>query len=303
MKWRKLGLVWQPSGRSWWARTYAHLPTPEFLDEKTLRVYFASLDAERYGRLGWVDVSATDPNRVLRVAEEPALDLGPPGAFDDSGVNPSCFATVADRRCLYYIGWQRCQRVPYQLFAGLAEPDTDGCFRRASASPILDRTNTEPFLRSATSILHDNGRYRAWYVSATGWTTVNDTPYPCYVVRHAESVDGRQWSEGGPICIGHASADEFGIGRPWVVRDADGYRMWYSIRSRSRPYRIGYVESADGLSWTRKDDEAGIASSASGWDSEMICYPAVIDVHGKRLMFYNGNRHGSTGFGVAVLEG
>ena len=34
----------------------------------------------------------------------------------------------------------------------------------------------------------------------------------------------------------------------------------------------------------------------------MLCFPAVIDVHGQRLMFYNGNRHGATGFGVAVLE-
>jgi hypothetical protein len=34
----------------------------------------------------------------------------------------------------------------------------------------------------------------------------------------------------------------------------------------------------------------------------MICYAAVIDVNGQRLMFHNGNRHGATGFGVAVLE-
>jgi hypothetical protein len=35
----------------------------------------------------------------------------------------------------------------------------------------------------------------------------------------------------------------------------------------------------------------------------MVCYPAVIDVHGRRLMFYNGNRHGASVFGVAVLDG
>ena len=40
----------------------------------------------------------------------------------------------------------------------------------------------------------------------------------------------------------------------------------------------------------------------AGWDSKMICYAAVIDVKGQRLMFYNGNRHGESGFGVAVLE-
>jgi len=131
---------------------------------------------------------------------------------------------------------------------------------------------------------------------------VNENPLPQYVIRHAESADGLHWSDGGPVCIGHDLPDEFGISRPWVVRDADCYRMWYAIRSRSTPYRIGYAESTDGLTWVRKDDEAGIQRSEDGWDAEMICFPAVIDVHGKRLMFYNGNRHGATGFGVAVLE-
>jgi hypothetical protein len=150
-------------------------------------------------------------------------------------------------------------------------------------------------------VLPTDGAYRAWYVSATGWTTVNGEPYPRYVVRAADSADGLTWSAGGPACI-DLEADEFGIGRPWVVRDPDRYRMWYSIRSHSRPYRIGYAESADGQRWERQDERAGIAASAAGWDSEMICYAAVIDVNGRRLMFHNGNRHGATGFGVAVLE-
>jgi hypothetical protein len=300
-KWRKLGLVWRPGGGRWWARAYAHMPTPELIDERTVRVYFAALDDAKFGRPGWVDLDARDPTRVLGEAEEPLLDLGDPGTFDDSGVVPSYFAPVAGRRCLYYIGWQRCERVPYKMFTGLAEPD-GGRYRRASPAPLIDRTASEPFLRANPTILIEGGRYRAWYVSATGWTSVDGNPYPHYVIRHAESADGLTWSDGGPVCIGHDSPDEFGISRPWVVRDADCYRMWYSVRSRSAPYRIGYAESADGMAWVRKDDQAGVQRSEEGWDAEMVCFPAVTDVHGKRLMFYNGNRHGATGFGVAVLE-
>jgi predicted GH43/DUF377 family glycosyl hydrolase len=302
MRWRKLGLVYCPGGGRPWARQYAHLPTPVPLDEHTLRVYFAALDADRFGRIGFVDLDARDPTRVRAVSAEPVLDLGPPGAFDDSGVNPSCVVDAGGRRRLYYIGWQRCERVPYMLFAGAAEPGDGAAFRRRSRRPVLDRTDAEPFTRSATTVLHENGRYRAWYVSALGWTRVGAAPYPRYVVRHAESADGLNWSDGGPVCI-PLEGDEFGIGRPWVVRDGPHYCMWYSIRSRSAPYRIGYAESPDGLAWVRRDDRAGIARSEDGgWDSEMICYPAVIDTNGRRLMFYNGNRHGATGFGCAVLE-
>ena len=78
--------------------------------------------------------------------------------------------------------------------------------------------------------------------------------------------------------------------------------MWYSIRSTHEPYKIGYAESIDGLNWTRKDHLVGIHRSDTGWDSEMICYPCVIPFKGKYYMFYNGNRHGSTGFGYAIWE-
>jgi hypothetical protein len=301
MDWRKLGLVYCPTGEFAWARQYAHLPTPILFSPEIIRVYFAGLDEAKFGRIGYVDVDANQPTRVLTVSREPVLDLGEPGAFDDCGVNPSCVVRVGDRWRMYYIGWQRSRRVPYLLFAGLAESRDGERFERVSRTPILERTDAEPFLRSATTVLAIDGGYRAWCVSALGWTTVNGEPYPRYVVRSAESADGVRWSEGGPVCI-DLEGDEFGIGRPWVVRDPDRYRMWYSIRSRSRPYRIGYAESAGGVKWTRMDDRVGIAASESGWDSEMICYAAVVDVNGKRLMFYNGNRHGATGFGVAVLE-
>jgi hypothetical protein len=299
--WRKLGQVYCPSGDRPWAQTYAHLPTPVAWDERTIRVYFAGLDAERYGRVGYVDVQANDPTRIVRVSPEPVLDLGEPGAFDDCGVNPSCLVRAGDRWRMYYIGWHRGTRAPYQLFAGLAESVDGERFERRSRVPVLDRTDEEPFLRSATTVLRHEGGFRAWYVSATDWTTANGQPYPRYVVRLAESADGLNWSSSGPFCIG-LEGDEFGIGRPWVVHDPDRFRMWYSIRSHSRPYQIGYAESADGVRWTRLDERVGIAASDSGWDSEMICYAAVIDVNGRRLMFHNGNRHGATGFGVAVLE-
>lgn len=301
MIWRKLGHAYAPLGDRPWARQYAHLPTPVVWDGRTIRVYFAGLDDDKFGRIGYVDVDVTDPTRVLRESSEPVLDLGRPGTFDDCGVNPSCVLHTGDRWQMYYIGWQRSRRVPYLLFAGLAESADGERFERVSQVPILDRTDAEPFLRSATSVLPTPGDCRAWYVSATGWTTVNGEPYPRYVVRTADSADGLAWSSGGPTCIDLAD-DEFGIGRPWVVRDADRFRMWYSIRSHSRPYRIGYAESADGLRWNRLDDQVGIAASKTGWDSEMVCYAAVIDANGRRLMFYNGNRHGATGFGVAVLD-
>jgi predicted GH43/DUF377 family glycosyl hydrolase len=300
MRWRKLGLVHCPTGELDWARQYAHLPTPVLLEPGKIRVYFAGLDSEKFGRVGYVDVDASDPTRILEAWPRPVLAMGYPGQFDDCGVNPSCLIRVEGRWRMYYIGWQRSHQVPYLLFAGVAESDDGQRFRHLQRTPVLDRTDAEPFLRSAPFVLPVAGGYRAWYVSATDWTQVKEKRYPVYVVRHATSHDGLNWSQDNPVCIDLDGA-EFGIGRPWVVRDADRYRMWYSIRSHTQAYRIGYAESEDGLKWKRMDDRAGIVASTSGWDSEMICYAAVIDVNGRRLMFYNGNGHGASGFGVAEL--
>lgn len=302
MKWRKGGLIYAPSGNLWWARSYATIPTADVIDDHIVRVYFASLDENRDGRIGYVDLDANDPRRVLYETKEPVLEPGQLGTFDDSGVNPSCVLNLAGKKYLYYIGWQRCEKVPYMLFAGLACSIDNGLsFRRVQQIPVLDRTIKEPFLRSATTIIVEAGLFKCWYVSGLSWTNVNEVQYPTYVIRYAESYEGVLWREFDHICV-NLRDDEFGFGRPWVIKELNTYKMWFSIRARSSPYKIGYAESNDGINWIRRYEGTGIQRSESGWDSEMICYPCVVDVKGTRYMFYNGNQHGSTGFGYATLE-
>lgn len=301
MKWHKGGLVYAPAGNLWWAKSYATIPTVDVLNDDIIRVYFAALDANQFGRIGYVDLDAKDPRHVIYETTEPVLDIGELGSFDDCGVNPSCVITVGPQKYLYYIGWQRAERVPYMLFCGLAIGDGKS-FQRYAHIPILDRSLQEPYTRSATTIIAESDSLRMWYVSALGWISLEKRLYPTYVIRHAQSTDGVHWNSEGNICIDFISDDEFGFGRPWVLKDGSLYKMWYSIRSRTLPYRLGYAESKDGLNWERKDNEIGLVRSDSGWDSEMVCYPCVVDINNKRYMFYNGNRHGSTGFGYAILE-
>jgi hypothetical protein len=66
---------------------------------------------------------------------------------------------------------------------------------------------------------------------------------------------------------------------------------------------MGYAVSKDGLTWTRLDEKVGITASSTGWDSEMLCYGYVLRIGQRLFMFYNGNKHGATGFGLAELDG
>jgi len=309
--WKKRGLLWQPNKELWWQQHYGILPTPEYLPELgRIRLYFATTCAEKYGRVTYIEVDANDPSRILYEASAPILDVGAVGYFDDCGLNPSCVVDMPDgEKWLYYIGYQRSVRVPYMLLAGAARCTPSG-WERVQTMPILERTEAEPCIRSATTIVRlSDGTYRMWYVAADRWEQMQTGLFagkllPNYRIRQAHSVDGRQWQVLDGVAIDYADDDEFGFGRPWVLHDkrAGVFRMWYSIRRRERSYRIGYAESKDGDVWQRKDEQAGIDVSESGWDSEMICYPAVVQ-HGERLyLFYNGNNNGATGFGWAEWQ-
>jgi hypothetical protein len=305
MRWEKLGHVYVARGEQPWAQSRAYLPTSLELDDERIRVYVAFLDSDLIGRVGYVDVHAGDPTRVLEVSRQPVLDAGRPGAFDDSGVNPASVFRHDGRIWLYYVGWQHGTRVPYLLFTGLAFSDDGGSsFQRHARVPVLDRSDAEPTLRSGAFVAPPCGRrgFRAWYVSGESWVESQGRLRPSYGLRYAESPDGIDWPPEGTPCLEPAAPDEYGFGRPYVEDGGDRLRMWYSIRSHSRGYRLGYAESRDGIEWERLDAEAGIDVSADGWDSEMIHCGWVQPAGSATYLFYNGNGYGETGFGVAALR-
>ena len=305
MSWKKLGRIFCPDGTQSWAQTHALMPTPVVLGD-VIRVYFAALDAQSFGRAGWVDLDARDPTRVVGQAQEPALDLGALGTFDDSGVTPSCVLWVGAELWMYYVGWQRAERVPYLLFAGLAKSRDGGrSFERVSQVPVLDRSAAEPFSRGAPFVVSEpSGGFRGWYWASRGWSVPGGSPHYNNDLCESRSPDGLRWpAEGACAAARRPDRGEFSLGRPWVAHGDRGWELWYTIRSHAAPDAIGLATSADGRHWARDDARIGLARSDSGWDSEMVCYAAVLNVPGRELMFYNGNRHGLTGFGVAERVG
>jgi predicted GH43/DUF377 family glycosyl hydrolase len=301
MRWRKLGLVYTPDGKRPWALSHAMLPTPLLLADDLVRLYVSHTDEHTVGRVGYIDIRLSDPTRVLGVADRPLLDIGDPGTFDDNGVTACSVVPVTNALRLYYAGVQLQRKIPYTLFSGVAiSSGPDGPFRRQSRVPVLDRVEAELFSRTAPFVMHENGRWRMWYVGGSGWVEGKDKLLPSYSMRHIESEDGLVWNEPSTECFAPQGA-EIGFGRPFIVHEGAAYRMWYAVRYRTG-YDIGYATSSDGLRWTRRDNEAGIARSQTGWDSEMICFPAVIPRPKQWIMFYNGNGYGRTGVGVAVAD-
>lgn len=302
MRWEKKGLIYAPDGRSDWAAHYAFPPTPYRLSDGVLRIFLAFCDASTVGRIGYVDVDPRDPSKVLGVSERPVLDIGQPGAFDENGILPTCVLEHDGKLYMYYVGYQLGHKLRYFQFQGLAISEDGGqSFTRAQRTPVIDRSDAELVNRTSAFVMRDEGVFKMWYVGGSDWIMARGKSLPVYNMRYLTSEDGVRWGPEGRVALDFASEDEHAFGRPWVIKDASGYRMFYSVRSHSKGYRLGYAESSDGLTWTRKDEDVGIDVSAEGWDSEMVQYSSVVTIEDRTYMFYNGNNCGQSGFGYAVL--
>ena len=308
--WVKKGLIYKPGGNAWWSRGYASVPTVDTANPDFWRIYFGTRDDSNRNRIGYVDVTPGNPSRILYEHNQPVLDLGRIGTFDDCGVMPSWILDHGGKKYLYYIGWTVRSTIPYHNSIGLALSQDGGrTFERFSEGPIFGETYVEPFFTGTSCVLIENGIWKNWYLSCTGWTKTDTRVEPRYHIKYAESNDGINWDRRGTIAIDYKSDSEAGIVRASVVREDSLYHMWYSYRggvdyreNRNTSYRIGYARSADGMSWNRMDECAGIDVSPEGWDSEMIEYPQVVQHGGAKFMFYNGNKFGHSGIGFAELS-
>jgi predicted GH43/DUF377 family glycosyl hydrolase len=280
-------------------RTHAANPTPERLGNGYVRVYFSARDVANRSSVGWVEIDIAHPTRVRAVSEVPVLGPGVVGSFDDSGVTVACMVE-SEPRYLYYVGWNLGVTAPWRNSIGLAvgAPGHAPVFARFSAGPILDRCPADPYSLSYPCVTRENGGWRMWYGSNLTWGAAEENM--THAIKHAVSADGIVWARDGKAMLSPSGPGEYALARPCVVREPEGYSMWYSRRGER--YRIGYAHSRDGVNWERRDAEAGIEISEEGWDSESIEYPYVFEENGMRYMLYNGNDYGRTGFGIAVLE-
>jgi hypothetical protein len=302
MRWEKLGLVYVPDGSIDWMRSHAAIPTAIHLDANVIRIFLAFRDAANISRIGWIDVASGSDFKVLRISERPCLDIGRPGAFDDNGVLPIAVIRVGNSLRAYYTGWQLTPRVRYLLFTGVAISSDNGVtFGRYSDTPVFERSSDELIVRSGPSILEHDGKWKAWYSAGSETIRIGSAQVPTYHFAYMESDDGLTWPATGTTVMEPSRPDEFGLSRPFVELKDRTYHMWYSVRSQSRGYTIGYATSHEGQFWIRRDDEGGLLPSSDGWDSEMVGFPSLIDTAAGRFMFYNGNDYGATGVGVARL--
>ena len=158
--WKKLGLIYSPNGKPEWMQTHAMMPVIDILKNDNARIYFSARDYRGRSQGAFIEVDLNDPFRILNVSQEPVLKLGQLGAFDDSGIMPTCIVTNGGKKYLYYNGWTLGKNVPFFSFNGVAVSDDegkviphialDGILRRRGQA-FLDQHDTEHQARPDTN--------------------------------------------------------------------------------------------------------------------------------------------------------
>lgn len=286
MKWDRLGLVFAARGKFNWAVSYALQPTPLGLADR-IRVFAGMRDLDGVSRVGWVDLDLTDPTKVLGCSALPSLDTGAPGAFDEFGVVPSIVFFEGSRIYLYYAGYQRGLKARFLVFGGLAVSDDLGVsFWRIRRTPIFERTDDDLLFRVPHCLIRD-GKYRFWYGGGDHFESGSEKSLLGYDIRYLESNSLLEMPSRGTVSV-TMGISEYRLGRPRVIRRNDGYLMFYGFSTHSCPYQLGVARSPDGLAWSRCDADLGLPLAASGWDSEMMTYPAFFEADCKSYLLYDG---------------
>jgi predicted GH43/DUF377 family glycosyl hydrolase len=309
--WEKRGQIFSPDGRYEWMQSHAQNPSVLLLEDR-LRVYFTCRgkkdESGKFAAVAtFVELARDSPGEVLYVHDRPLLPFGSPGTFDQFGVMPACVIRVGDEVWLYYVGWIRCEGVPYNHAIGLMT-STDGgvTFERRGRGPLFGRTLNEPFLQNSPFVMQRGDTFHMWYSSGIEWLEDQGRMESIYVLMHATSPDGINWVRESVPCIPYVV--EYECQTNPTVMELDGrFHMWFCYRSginfrnAERGYRIGYAWSDDLINWRRDDKRGELPPSAEGWDAQMVCYPCVVNIDGRICMFYSGNYFGRDGFGYATL--
>lgn len=318
MKWIKKGLIFDPTKHKLAndCAEFAQSPQTLVFDD-FVRIYFSTrqkdINTGKFlSHISFVDFDKRFQN-ILSIADKTVIELGELGTFDEHGIFPINILKHQQKIYAYTCGWSRRVSVSVETSTGLAFSEDDGLtFQKAGPGPVLTSSLHEPVLVGDSFVKVYDGRFHMWYIYGSKWIKASETEPPArvYKIAHAISDDGISWKkeEGRPIIADSLNENECQA-LPTVIKIDNRYHMYFCYREATdfrknpkRGYRLGYAWSDDLANWNRDDENAGIGFSASGWDSEMMCYPHIFECDGKVYLLYNGNEFGRNGFGIAELE-
>jgi lysophospholipase L1-like esterase len=134
-------------------------------------------------------------------------------------------------------------------------------------------------------VLYDGKQYLMWYTGDAG--IKHPAGFFTYQIGLATSRDGVTWTRannGQPV-LGNGpkgSPDEVQAATPSVLREGDGYRMWYAAWAKAHNHTICVARSVDGITWERENG----GQPVQGLNPSIAYGHAVTRIGDRYIMLY-----------------
>ena len=184
-------------GRSWISE-FSQAPSVLIMSD-VVRVYFACRpppdEQGNYVSLSaYADFNRKDIFELRQTCEEPLLSLGELGTFDEFGAYFTSVIRRDDGVMAYYVGYTRCESVPFTINIGAAiSRDGGQTFDRLGNGPLLSCSVHEPFFLTVPRVKRFGDLWYMWYSAGIRWIRSESRAEPVYRIRMATSHDGKTW--------------------------------------------------------------------------------------------------------------
>jgi hypothetical protein len=232
------------------------------------------------GQTEWID----DPGN-------PVIEPGPPGSWDEGGRSATSVLFDGSTYHMWFVGFNdEAEEIGHATSPDGVEWTMD------PANPVLTRGEPGEWDQTlvGSAVIHDGTQFHMWY---TAWDD-DDHGRAGY----ATSPDGGVWTKhpGNPVmdvgCPG--SWDGTAVGPGTVIVDGGIYKMWYQgglLTATAYQTSVGFAESTDGISWTRRPDPILEPSEFPGaWDPGYVGDPQIIFDGGTYHMWYVGGEQSAS---------
>jgi predicted GH43/DUF377 family glycosyl hydrolase len=169
-------------------------------------------------------------------------------------------------------------------------------------NPVFHTSSTNPYDPTRIqwamdpSVLYDEA-HNAYLALLFCW--IQGTPTYSYSNSLALSLDGSHWFYYSKNPVISPSPDDFAslyINYPFVMKDAGGYKMYYTGGTGGWQDRIGLATSSNGFQWQKYNGNPILPLGPPGaWDSYYVGMPDVILVGQTYYMWYHGKSPDLTG--------
>jgi predicted GH43/DUF377 family glycosyl hydrolase len=233
----------------------------------------------------------------------PVVVLGPaPTGWEDE-VNRPAVVRRSDGYHLWYTGQVWSGGRHGRSCVGYATSRDGRAWTRVSAQPVLAPTLAwENEAVMCPSVVWDEpaGLFRMWYSGGEQWEP--------NAIGLATSPDGKTWARtgSGPVFAGDPAIawEHDRVTGCQVVRQANGYVMFYIGFRDIDHAQIGLARSRDGLSgWERLDANPIVRPGPGKWDHDACYKPYAIWDGSRWLLWYNGRHDDREQIGLVIHDG